>query len=117
MGDKTLFFPKFNQIWNVSYSHEWDMQQHIIGPDPWGHVEELKGQISLKFNYKVNTQIFSNQILSVFSQINDTKHIKPDFRSVTLVIPQGLDLGVLGVQSFNFLKMVMWHIKLKRMTR
>ena len=30
-------------------------------------------------------------------------------------MPQGWDLGVLGGQKFNFLNMVMWHIKLKGM--
>ena len=31
-------------------------------------------------------------------------------------MPQGWDLGVLGDQKFNFLNMVMWHIKLTRMS-
>ena len=32
------FFPKFNQIWCVSYSHEWHMHQHnfLCVPAPWG---------------------------------------------------------------------------------
>ena len=30
-------------------------------------------------------------------------------------MPQGWDLGVLGGQKFSFLKIVMWHIKLKVM--
>ena len=29
-------------------------------------------------------------------QMKDTKHIRQDFRSVTLVMPQGWDLGALG---------------------
>ena len=45
---------KSNQIWCVSYSHEWGVQQHIFGPVPWGPWEGAKGQISLNFNYKVN---------------------------------------------------------------
>ena len=28
VGDQKFFFPKFNQIWCVSYSHEWHMHQH-----------------------------------------------------------------------------------------
>ena len=46
---------KFNQIWCVSYWHEWGVQrQTFFGPAPWGPWEGSKGQISLKFNYKVN---------------------------------------------------------------
>ena len=30
------------------------------------------------------------------------------------VMPQGLGLGGAGGQKFNFLNMVMWHIKLNR---
>ena len=35
-GSKT-FFPKFNQIWCVSYLHEWHMQRHnFLGPRFFG---------------------------------------------------------------------------------
>ena len=40
LGGPKTFFPKFNQIWCVSYLHEWHMQQHnflglrLLGP--WG---------------------------------------------------------------------------------
>ena len=33
----------------------------------------------------------------MFSQIKDTKHIKPDFHSNAWVIPQGWDFGALRV--------------------
>ena len=39
--------------------------------------------------------------------------IKQDFHWVASVMPQGWDFGVLGGQKFNFLNMVMWHIKLR----
>ena len=50
-------------------------------------------------------------------QMKDTKHIRRDFHSVTLVMPQGWDFGALGVprgggQKNFFSNMVMWHIKL-----
>ena len=33
---RSFFFPKFNQIWSVSYLHEWHMQRTILGvPAPW----------------------------------------------------------------------------------
>ena len=36
-------------------------------------------------------------------QMKDTKHIRGDFHSVTLVIPQGWDFGALGVpRGVNF---------------
>ena len=28
VGGSKNFFPKFNQIWYVSYLHEWHMQRH-----------------------------------------------------------------------------------------
>ena len=50
-GSKTVF-PKYNQIWCVSYLHEWHMQRHNF----WvraslGLGEGPKGQISLNLNY------------------------------------------------------------------
>ena len=33
----------------------------------------------------------------LFSQMKDTKHIRRDFNSVDLVMPQGSDFGALGV--------------------
>ena len=44
------------------------------------------------------------QILCVFSQMKDTKHIRRDFYSVAWVMPQGWDFGALGVPrgSNNF---------------
>ena len=40
MGVQNYFFHKFNQIWCVSYFHEWHMQRHnLFGPrllGPWG---------------------------------------------------------------------------------
>ena len=49
----------FNQIWCVSYSHEWGAQRQIIfGPAPWGPGEKSKDQISFNFNYKVDFKDF-----------------------------------------------------------
>ena len=54
-----LFFLKFNQIWCVSYLHEWHMHRHhFFGPHPLGLGEGPKGQISLNLNYKVNFKGF-----------------------------------------------------------
>ena len=44
-GGQKIFFPKFNQIWCVSYLHELYMQRHnYLGPQPlgpWGGVKNL----------------------------------------------------------------------------
>ena len=54
-----IFFPKFNQIWCVSYLHECHKQwHHFLGPAPWGLGERPKGQISLNLNYKSISKIF-----------------------------------------------------------
>ena len=39
---------------------------------------------------------FSYHTLCVFSQMKDKKHIRVDFHSVALVMPQGWDQGALG---------------------
>ena len=86
---------KFNQIWCVSYSHEWGVQQQIFfGHAPWDIGEGSNGQISFNFNYKVNFKDFYTK-LCMFSQMNDTKHIRRDFHFVAWVMPQGWDLGAL----------------------
>ena len=58
----------------------------ILAPPPG---EGSKGQISFNFNYKVNFKDFFYQTLCLFSQMKDTNHIRRDFHSVTLVMPQG----------------------------
>ena len=63
-GFKKCFFPKFNQIWCVSYSHEWHMQLHnVLGPRPLGpcNGEGPKGKI-LNLNYKVNLKDFQTKL-------------------------------------------------------
>ena len=50
LGVKKNFFPKFNQILCVSYSHEWHMHRHnFLGPPPLGPCEGSKGQLLLDF--------------------------------------------------------------------
>ena len=88
---------KSNQIWCVSCSHEWGVQQLIFFcPAPWGPGEAPKGQISLniiKIQLQSQFQRFLNQCLCVFSQMKDIKHIRRD-----IILPpgmlQGWDFGV-----------------------
>ena len=66
--------------------------KYCFGPASWGPGEGSKGQISFYFN-----QRFLYQTLCLFSQMKDTKHIRQDFNSVALVMPQGSDFWALGV--------------------
>ena len=50
--------PKFNQIWCLSYLHEWHMHRRHFGVPHWGLGEGPIGQISLNLNYKVNFKDF-----------------------------------------------------------
>ena len=118
-GQKTFFFAKTNQIWCVNYLHEWHMQQHnFLGPHllgPWGGAKRsniIKSQLQSQF------QRFLNKTLCVFSQMKDIKHIRQDFHLVPWVMhaPGFGTRGCWGGQEFNFLNMVMWHIKLKGMS-
>ena len=111
-GAKNFFF----QTWSCGLSNRrgWSAEQNasnifILGSNmwPWG---EVKGQISLNFCYHVNFKDFLYQILCVFSQMKDTKHVRWDFYSVTWVMPQGWDFGALGVprgSNISFSNMVM----------
>ena len=93
---KKFVFPKFNQIWCVSYLHQWHTQRHIcFGPYPLGPWGGAKRSNIIKPQSQSQFQRFLNQILCVFPQMKDIKHIRWDFHSVAWVMPQGWDLGVL----------------------
>ena len=89
----------------------------FLGPrllGPWGGTKRsniIKSQLQSQF------QRFLNQTVCV-SQMKDIKHIRRDFHLVPWVMPQGFGLGGAGGggQKFNFLNMVMWHIKYKGMS-
>ena len=68
VGGQKFFFPKFNQIWCLSYLYKCHMQQHHFFwvPAPWGLGEGPKCQISLNLNYKVDFKDFYTK-LCVFS--------------------------------------------------
>ena len=60
VGGPKNFFPKFNQIWCVSYLHEWHMQLHnFLGPrllGPWGGAKRsniIKGIIHTFFQMRL----------------------------------------------------------------
>ena len=76
------------------------MQVKFLSLGQTGDLEvRSKGQIS-----PCQFQRFLYQTLCVFSQMNDTKHIRRDFYYVAWVKPQGVGLrgagGAQGVQFF-----------------
>ena len=98
-----FFFPKFNQIWCVSYLHQWHMQRHnFFGPHPLGPWGGAKRSIIIISQSLSQFQRFLNQTLCVFSQIRDIKPIRRDFHSVAWVMPLGSDLGVPWVVELSF---------------
>ena len=56
---KNFFLPKFNQIWCVSYLHEWQLHRHnFLGPRPLGPWEGAKRSNIIILNYNVNFKDF-----------------------------------------------------------
>ena len=108
LGGQNFFFPKFNQIWRVSYLHQWHMQRHnFMGPHPLGPWGGAKRSNIIKSQSQSQFQRFLKQTLCVLSQMKDIKHIIWDFHSIASVIPQGWDLGVpwgVGGQKTFFAK-------------
>ena len=95
LGVKIFFISKFNQIWCVSYLHEWHMhRRHFLGPHPLGPWGGAKRSNIIKSELQSQFQRFFNQTLCVFSHMKDIKHIRRDFHLVAWVMPQGSDLGV-----------------------
>ena len=71
-GVKKIFFPKFNQIWCVSYLHEWHMQRHhFLGPRPLGPWGGAKRSNIIKSELQSQFQRFLNQTLCIFSHMKD----------------------------------------------
>ena len=80
-------------------------------PPPAG----LKGQIIIKFNYKVNLKIFLPKFVHIFSNDRRLKYWT-GFWLCLLGHALGVTLrGSVGVKNLVFQHIVMWHIKLKGM--
>ena len=70
VGSKKSFFPKFNQIWCVSYLHEWHLQpHHFLGPHPLGPWGGAKSSNIIKSELQSQFQRFLNQTLCIFSHM------------------------------------------------
>ena len=93
-GGQKKFFPKFNQIWCVSFLHEWHThRRHVFGPRPLGPWGGAKRSNIIKSELQSQFQRFLNQTLYIFSQMKDIKHIRRDFH-LAWGHAQGWDLGV-----------------------
>ena len=89
----------FNQIWYVSYSHEWGVQrQTFFWSRALGRSQKVKHHL-ISITKSISKILY--QTLCVFSQMKDTKHIRRDFHSVAWVMPQGWDFGVLAVPRWS----------------
>ena len=72
VGSKKIFFSKFNQIWSVSYLHEWHMQRHhFLGPRPLGPWGGAKRSNIIKSELQSQFQRFLNQTLCIISHMKD----------------------------------------------
>ena len=72
VGSNKFFLPKFNQIWCVSYLHEWHMQRHLFwGPRPLGPWGGAKRSNIIKSELQSQFQRFLNQTLCIFSHMKD----------------------------------------------
>ena len=70
------FFPKFNQIWCVSYLHVRHMQrQNVLGPRPLGPWGATKRSNIIKSQLQSQFQRFLKQTLCVISLMKDIEHI------------------------------------------
>ena len=80
---------------------------------PWGGT---KGRISLNLNYLliVNFKYFNPNFVCLLTN-ERYKTYKTGFSLGPLGHAQGLGTWGAGGQKFNFLNMIMWHIKLKGM--
>ena len=79
---------KFNQIWCVSYSHEWSVQRKKnLGPG-----EGSKSQILFNFNYKVNFKDFIPNFVCVLTN-ERYKTYQTGFLFCRLGHPLGVGLG------------------------
>ena len=104
-GVKKIFFPKFNQIWCVSYLHEWHMQRHhFLGPRPLGPWGKAKRSNIIKSELQSQFQRFLNQTFCIFSHERYITY-QTAFSFGRLGHAKGWDLGVpwgLGAKNFFF---------------
>ena len=105
---------KFNQIWCVSYSHEWGVQQQIffLAPPPGALGRGQKVKYHLISITKSISKFFLPNFVCVLTN-ERCKTYQTGFSYCRLGHAQGSDLGGLGVprgSKKNSSNNVMWHI-------
>ena len=109
---------KFKQIWCVSYSHEWGVQQQFfLAPPPGALGRGQKVKYHLISITKSISKIFIPNFVCVLTN-ERYKTYQTGFSFCRLGHAPGVGLrgagGAQGVKIFS--NMVMWHIKSTRMT-
>ena len=108
LGVKNFFISKFNQIWCVSYLHEWHMhRRYFLGPHPLGPWGGAKRSNIIKSELQSQFQRFlkPNFVYLLANEIYIT--YQTGFSFGRLGQAQGWDLGYrggLGVKKFFFPK-------------
>ena len=93
---------EFNEIWCVSYSHEWGVQRQLfLAPPPGALGRGQKVKYHIISITKSILKFFIPNFVYVLTN-EDTKRFRRDFTSVTWVLPQGSDFGALGVPRRSF---------------
>ena len=105
---------KFNQIWCVSYSHEWGVQWHFFCPTPGALGRGQK----VKYHLISITKSISKMVIPNFVYVPTNERFKTyqtGYKFCCLGHAPGVGLwGARGAEGFKFLfisNMIMWHIK------
>ena len=88
---------KLNQIWCVNYSHKWSAQRKFFWP-PGVLGRRQKVKYHLISITKSISKSFIPNFVCVFSQMNNTKHIRRVFILSPGSCPRGGTWGYLGVK-------------------
>ena len=110
---------KFNQIWCVSYSHEWGVQQHFfLAPPPGALGRDQKVKYLISFTKSISkifiTKLYVCSLKWKIQNLSDGIFILSPGSC-----PRGVTLGAGGAQvvkNLLFSNMVMWHVKSTGMT-
>ena len=107
---------KSNQIWCVSYSHDWGMQQQIFLPHPLGPWGAMKRSNIITFQSQSKFQRFLYQTLCAPTN----ERYKRKSNGIYILSPvsclRGGTLGRWATQGVSKSNMVMLHIELAVMT-
>ena len=106
---------KFNQIWCVSYSHEWGVQRQTffwsLPTGPWEGVKRSKIDFFL-ISKSISKTFIPNFVCVLTNERYKTYQTRFSFCRLGHAPGVGLwDAGVPRGQKLFFSNMVIWHIK------